>query len=56
MLAMTAREKLNKEFFRKVVPDPKGSTLLIPKPIDIEELMRKISKGKMIITEQIREH
>ncbi len=52
----TWREKLEAEQERKVVDNPKGGgTLLIPKPLDVDALMRKVQRGKLITVNQIRE-
>ncbi len=50
----TAREKLEKEVGRKVEDTPKGR-MLIPRPLDVDALMRKIQKGKLATVTQIRE-
>ena len=50
------REKLEKEQEPKVVDDPRGrGKMLIPKPLDVDTLMRKIEKGKLATVDQIRE-
>ena len=52
----TAREKLEKEQERKVVDDPRGrGMMLIPKPLDVDAMMRRIGKGELVIVDQIRE-
>jgi len=51
----TWREKLETEQERKVVDNPKGSgTLLIPKPLDVDALIRKVQKGRLVTVDQIR--
>lgn len=50
------REKLEKEQEPKVVDDPRGrGRMLIPRPLDVDVLMRKIQKGKLATDSQIRE-
>ena len=49
----TAREKLEKEQERKVVDTAKGK-MLVPRPLDIDALVRKIEKGKLATIDQIR--
>jgi len=52
----TWREKLEKEQEPKVVDDPRGrGKMLIPRPLDVDVLMRKIEKGKLATVNQIRE-
>ena len=52
----TWREKLEKEQEPKVVDDPRGrGRMLIPKPLDVDTLMRKVQMGKLVIDNQIRE-
>jgi len=51
----TWREKLETEQEPRVVDDPRGrGRMLIPKPLDVDALMRKIEKGKLATVEQIR--
>jgi len=52
----TWREKLEKEQgLPKVVDDPKGrGKMLIPKPLDVDALIRQIPKGKLATINQIR--
>jgi hypothetical protein len=58
----SAREKLHKEQEAKIVEISekmqnrfgKGS-MLIPRPLDVDSLIRRIEKGKLITTEKIRE-
>jgi hypothetical protein len=52
----TWREKLETEQEPRVVDDSRGrGRMLIPKPLDVDALMRKIEKGKLATVEQIRE-
>ena len=52
----TAREKLEIKREPEVVDDPRGrGKMLIPKPLDVDSLMRRIQKGKLATVEQIRE-
>lgn len=52
----TAREKLEVDQEPKVVDDPRGrGKMLIPKPLDVDALMRKIGKGKLATVAQIRD-
>jgi len=45
----TAREKLEKEQgLPKVVDTPKGK-MLVPKPLDVDALVRKIRKGILLL-------
>lgn len=40
---------------RKVVDNPRGGgTLLIPKPLDVDALVRKVETGKLVTVDQIR--
>ncbi|MEW6069150.1 MAG: hypothetical protein AB1485_00885 [Candidatus Thermoplasmatota archaeon] len=56
------REKLEKEQEYKIVDIPpkmekrlgKGK-MLIPRPLDVDALIRKVKKGKLVTQEQIRE-
>ncbi len=51
----TWREKLEVEREAKVVDDPRGrGKMLIPRPLDVDALMRQIEKGKLVTVEQIR--
>lgn len=51
----TAREKLEIEREPEVVDDPRGrGKMLIPRPIDVDSLMRRVPKGKLATVEQIR--
>jgi len=49
----TAREKLETVQEPKVEDTPKGR-MLIPKPLDVDALMRKIPEGKLATADQIR--
>ena len=50
------REKLETEQEPKVVNDPRGrGKMLIPRPLDVDALIRKIQKGKLVTDSQIRE-
>ena len=50
------REKLEREGLPKVVDDPRGrGRMLIPKPLDVDALVRQIHKGKLASVDQIRE-
>ncbi len=52
----TWREKLEKEQLLKVVDDPQGrGKMLVPRPIDVDNQIRKIEKGKLVTVDQIRE-
>ncbi|MFH0768169.1 MAG: MGMT family protein [Chloroflexota bacterium] len=56
MPKMSAREKLEKEQLLQIVEDPRGhGKMLIPRPIDVDALMRKVEKGKLVTVDQIRE-
>jgi hypothetical protein len=51
----TAREKLEVGREPKVVDDPRGrGKMLIPRPLDVDVLMRCIQKGKLATVDQIR--
>ncbi len=53
---LTAREKLEREAKRAVVDDPRGrGKLLIPKPLDIDGLVRRVQPGKLVTVNQIRQ-
>jgi hypothetical protein len=56
-LTKSAREKLERvQGLPKVVDDPRGrGRMLIPKPLDVDALIRKIHQGKLATVEQIRE-
>jgi hypothetical protein len=48
------RQKLEKDQPAKIVNSPKG-LMLIPRPIDVDAVMRKIPKGKLATIAQIRD-
>ena len=51
----TAREKLEgKNDLPRVVDTPKGR-MLVPNPLDVDKLMRKVEKGKLVTVGQIRD-
>jgi len=50
----TAREKLEIARGPEVKDTPKGR-MLIPKPLDVDALIRRIEEGKLATAEQIRE-
>ena len=44
----SAREKLEREGLPKVVDDPRGrGRMLIPKPLDVDALVRRVQRGKL---------
>ncbi|MCJ7424061.1 MGMT family protein [Candidatus Bathyarchaeota archaeon] len=49
----TWREKLEKAQEPKVVETPKGK-MLVPKPLDVDAMLRRIEKGKIITLNQLR--
>ncbi len=50
------RDKLEKEQERKVVDDPRGrGRMLIPRPLDVDGVVRKVGKGKVVTAEQVRD-
>ena len=52
----TWREKLEVELTPKVIDDPRGrGKMLIPIPLDVDALVRRVEKGKLITDKQIRE-
>lgn len=52
----TWREKLEIEREPEVVDDPRGrGKMLIPRPLDVDSLIRRVQKGKLATVEQIRE-
>ena len=52
----SSREKLERQGLPKVVDDPRGrGRMLIPKPLDVDALVRQVEKGKLATVEQIRE-
>ena len=49
------REKLETGQEPKVVDDPRGrGKMLIPRPLDVDALMRRIEKGRLVTVDQIR--
>lgn len=52
----SAREKLEKDQEPRVVEDRRGrGMMLIPKPLDVDALMRQIEGGKLATANQIRD-
>lgn len=52
----SAREKLeDAKGLPKVVDTPKGR-MVVPKPMDVDALIRKIERGKLVTIGKIREH
>ena len=52
----TWREKLEPEGVPKLVDDPRGrGKILVPAPLDVDALIRRVEKGKLITDKQIRE-
>jgi hypothetical protein len=52
----TAREKLEARQQPEVVDDRRGrGKLLIPRPLDVDALVRHVPSGKLVTVEQIRE-
>jgi len=49
----SSREKLEKVQEAKVEETPKGK-MLIPKPLDVDALMRRVEKGKLVTAGQVR--
>ncbi len=49
----SSREKLEKVQEAKVEETPKGK-MLIPKPLDVDALMRRVKKGKLVTAGQVR--
>lgn len=53
----TWREKLEKELEPEVVDDPRGrGRMLVPRPLDVDALMRRVQKGRLVTVDQIRGH
>ena len=53
----TWREKLETGQEPKVVDDPRGrGRMLIPRPLDVDAIMRRVEKGRLVTVDQIREH
>jgi hypothetical protein len=51
----TWREKLEVEQEPKVVDDPRGrGKMLIPVPLDVDALIRRVERGKLVTDKQIR--
>jgi len=51
----TWREKLEANQERKVVENPRGGgTLLIPRPLDVDTLVRRVERGRLVTVDQIR--
>lgn len=52
----TWREKLEIDREPKIVDDPRGrGRMLIPRPLDVDALIRRIERGKLVTVPQIRE-
>jgi hypothetical protein len=52
----TAREKLHNPQEAKVVDEPDGrGRMLIPRPLDVDALVRRIQKGKLLTVDQVRD-
>ena len=52
----SAREKLEREGLPKLVDDPRGrGRMLIPKPLDVDALVRRVQRGKLATVDQIRD-
>ena len=52
----TWREKMEIKLVPKLVDDPKGrGKMLVPSPLDIDALIRKVERGNLITDKQIRE-
>ena len=49
----TWREKLHTKQEPRVVDDPRGR-MLIPRPLDVDALIRKVEKGKLATVNQLR--
>ena len=53
----TWREKLETGQEPKVVNDPRGrGKMLIPRPLDVDAVMRRVEKGRLVTVDQIRKH
>jgi len=57
----TWREKLEKDQERKIVPVPEKwrkqygtGTMLVPKPLDVDSLLKEVPRGKLVTMAQIR--
>ena len=52
----SAREKLERPGLPKVVDNPRGrGRMLIPHPLDVDALVRRVQRGKLATVDQIRE-
>lgn len=52
----SAREKLERQGLPKIVGDPRGrGRMLIPRPLDVDALVRRIQRGRLATVDQIRE-
>ncbi|MDP2952245.1 MAG: hypothetical protein Q8O76_02870, partial [Chloroflexota bacterium] len=52
----TWREKLEAAQGRKVVDDPRGrGRMLVPKPLDVDGLIRQVPRGKLVTVARVRE-
>lgn len=52
----TWRQKLEKDEGPRLVDDPKGmGKMLIPRPLDVDALIRKVPPGKVVTMTQLRE-
>ena len=52
----SAREKLEREGLPRVVDDPRGrGRMLIPRPLDVDALVRRVQRGRLATVDQIRE-
>jgi len=50
------REKLERPGLPKVVDNPRGrGRMLIPRPLDLDALVRQVQRGKLATVDQIRE-
>jgi hypothetical protein len=52
---LTAREKLHRDQEIKLAEDPKGRSMVIPRPIDVDAAVRKVRKGRLTTVAAIRE-
>jgi hypothetical protein len=52
----SAREKLEREGLPKLVDDPRGrGRMLIPRPLDVDALVRQVQTGRLATVDQIRD-
>ena len=52
----SSREKLERQGLPKLVDDPRGrGRMLIPRPLDVDALVRRVQRGKLATVDQIRE-